>query len=435
MNLSIRTKMLVFNLGMVVLLLGLGAFQVRLSFEVANLTIREAGVADKVQNLMTLVGNEAGRPIADGHVQGLNRLVDFLVVDADFKGIVFLDVDGGVLLKRGEVSALLGALTTATAEPSRIGEALIGARVPIESEGEVLGAALFGYGLERVFWAKKRIALVAFIVLLVLAGTVVASLWFSGRIMRQLNDQTKLVARTAQELKASAAEILAVSKQTETNSTEEAAAVDETRQAMMALMEASNEIADASTSVATSAERSADASSVIADRNATLNQQAQKISDLAEAIRGIADKTDILALNASLEGSRAGEAGRAFVLVGQEMRRLAETVVGAVKSIKQISTEIGELAQGAVLASEEGQKLATETLELSRRITLISGQQRSGTEQVTKAMDELQQYTQHALAGAREVKSTADALVVTAEELGGLLAKAEGEVGHKALAS
>ena len=46
------------------------------------------------------------------------------------------------------------------------------------------------------------------------------------------------------------------------------------------------------------------------------------------------------------------------------------------------TTEIGELAQGAVLATEEGQKLSNETLELTKRITLITGQQRTGTEQL-----------------------------------------------------
>ena len=225
----------------------------------------------------------------------------------------------------------------------------------------------------------------------------------------------------AEQIRSSANDMLSVAKQTESNAANEASSVDETRRTMVSLLEAANEIAEAAQEVLRAAERSTEASGAIADRISTLNAQSLKIADISEAIQTIADKSDILALNASLEGAKAGEAGRGFVLVGAEMRRLAEMVMGAVRQIKQLTGEIRHVSEAAVLAAEEGRKLSAETTEVSRRITTITGQQRSGTLQVSQAMDEIQEFTQQALSGARQTRSTANNLAETAEQLTRLL--------------
>ena len=190
-----------------------------------------------------------------------------------------------------------------------------------------------------------------------------------------------------------------------------------TQRTMHALVESSNQIAEGAESVLGAAERTADASVTIAERISRLSEQATKIRDVSEAIQSIADKSDILALNASLEGTKAGEAGRGFALVGAEMRRLAETVMGAAKQIRQLASQMSDLSNSGVIAVEEGQRLSRETMETSKRITMITSQQRSGTEQVTQSMHEIQQFTKHAVAGAGQTKATAEYLVKIAEEL------------------
>ncbi|MBN1961065.1 MAG: hypothetical protein JW841_08960 [Deltaproteobacteria bacterium] len=247
------------------------------------------------------------------------------------------------------------------------------------------------------------------------------------RIIQQVSSLSEHVAGSVQELRAAATEILAIAGQTETNSESQAASVDETRRTMQALIEAAADIADGASNVVIAAERSSEASVVIAERIAKLNTQATAISDLSESIRGIADKSDILALNASLEGTKAGEAGRGFVLLGAEMRRLAETITDTVRRIKSLAGEIRELSQSAVLASEEGQKLASETTETAKRITLVTNQQRTSTEQVKQAMDEVQQFSQQAVSGARQARSTADDLVHTAGTLSTMLEQEQSE--------
>jgi hypothetical protein len=220
---------------------------------------------------------------------------------------------------------------------------------------------------------------------------------------------------------AAAAEILAVAQQTEANAADEAAFVDETRRAMDGLVESASSISNSAAAVLERAELSANASRTIASRISELNSQALKITDVSDVIRGIADKSDILALNASLEGSRAGEAGRGFALVGGEMRRLAETVMDAVRQIKQLANEIREVSQAAVLATEEGQKIAAETTQTSRQITLITGQQRTATEQITQSVDEIQQFTRQAVNGAKQSRAAAADLLRTTGQLNVLL--------------
>jgi hypothetical protein len=220
---------------------------------------------------------------------------------------------------------------------------------------------------------------------------------------------------------AAAAEILAVAQQTEANAADEAAFVDETRRAMDGLVESASQIATSASAVLERAELSTSASRTIASRISELNAQALKITDVSDVIRGIADKSDILALNASLEGSRAGEAGRGFALVGAEMRRLAETVMDAVRQIKQLANEIREVSQAAVLATEEGQKIAAETTQTSRQITLITSQQRTATEQVTQSVDEIQQFTRQAVNGAKQSRAAAADLLRTTGQLNLLL--------------
>jgi methyl-accepting chemotaxis protein len=257
-------------------------------------------------------------------------------------------------------------------------------------------------------WASIAIA-IAFLILLILL-----SAWTMRGVLRTLAEASGFVS-------AAAAEILAVAKQTEANAADEAAFVDETRRAMQGLLESASAIAQSSKQVFERAEQSADASRGIAGRISELNTQALKITDISDVIRAIADKSDILALNASLEGSRAGETGRGFALVGAEMRRLAETVMGAVRQIKQLANEIREVSQAAVLAAEDGQKLALDTTKTSKQITLITSQQSSATEQVTQSMNEIQQYSRQAIGGAQQARSAAADLVRTTTQLKSLI--------------
>ena len=80
----------------------------------------------------------------------------------------------------------------------------------------------------------------------------------------------------------------------------------------------------------------------IAEAVDRLNKRVQQIGKIVEFINGVADKSDLLALNAELEGTKAGEVGRGFSLVAAEMRRLAENVLESTKEIEGLIEEIRE---------------------------------------------------------------------------------------------
>jgi methyl-accepting chemotaxis protein len=256
---------------------------------------------------------------------------------------------------------------------------------------------------------------------------------FNGMAQR-IQEHRLAQVKMAKELQASSAELLAVAKQTETNAADEAAAVEETRRTMTALLGAAAQIAEGAGTVASSAEQSALASEGIGEQIVRLSLQSQKIRTITATIQGIADKSDVLALNAALEGAKAGDTGRGFVLLGGEMRRLAESVNSAANEVGELASRIEELSRGAVLSTEVGQKLAAATLEVAQRITLITSQQRGATEQVSRSMEEVHQYTQHSLSAAKQTRATASDLVRASAELEELVSLRPGAEAARAAA-
>ena len=214
-----------------------------------------------------------------------------------------------------------------------------------------------------------------------------------------------------------AEEILAVLRDQELAAAHQASSVEETQRTMETLLSSAKRIAESAQTVFKSAERTQANNRLISDRAAELKSHTERIGEILESIKEIADRSDLLALNASLEGLRAGEAGKGFTLVAAEMRRLAENIKGSVGNVKELLSDIRESALSSAMAIEEGTFLSERTTESALKITLITQQQQSGTEQVTQSMEELSHLINQGLAGTRQVTTAASELATLSDAM------------------
>ena len=156
---------------------------------------------------------------------------------------------------------------------------------------------------------------------------------------------------------------------------------------------------------------------MIAGRIGELSEHTVRIGEILVLIKEIANKSELLALNAALEGTKAGEAGRGFSLVANQMQRLAEQVMGSVKNIELLTADITKATSSSVLATEEATKLAAQTTASARSITQSVHQQQAGTQQASVAMDQIAQVSHDSAIAAGHVVEAANQLAGLASGL------------------
>jgi methyl-accepting chemotaxis protein len=194
-------------------------------------------------------------------------------------------------------------------------------------------------------------------------------------------------------------------------------AIDETRGTMEVMLASAQQIAESSSVVLGNAERTVTGNRDVAHRVEELNNRAERVAELLAAIMQVADRTDLLALNAALEGTKAGEAGRGFTLVAAEMRRLAESVMESVAGIRRLMNDMRAASHSAVAAGQEGIALSEETTRSARDIAQVTQQQRKATEQVGRSMDNMAATVAQAMTSTQQTAVTAQDLVSAALRL------------------
>jgi len=280
-----------------------------------------------------------------------------------------------------------------------------------------------------------------------------------GRLAASFSQAVNALDVLAQQIQASSIEVASaansvneIASELASGSSEQAASVVEITAAMEELARTAGQIADnaaAQAELAHAAEESGNAGqaaveeavagveevkkriSGIANRADSLGTRSKEIYRVLDLITEIAQETHILSLNAAIEAAAAGDHGRRFSVVAEEVRRLAQRSQESVESVRNLLDEFAGSIRATVVATEEGSKEATRVLEraraaasaiedlrgassdtarVAREISLATQQQNAASDEVVLTLKEVSQVVQRMADGLKQFSETADRL-------------------------
>jgi methyl-accepting chemotaxis protein len=289
----------------------------------------------------------------------------------------------------------------------------------------------------------------------ILVGTVLCLLFIVGAGTVLTRSLTAQVGSAVQHVQQSSAELQAVANQQASGAKESATSMTEITTTISELLATSRQIAESAQRVAAVAEQTAVAArsgegtvqrasdsigairrqvDLVVSHMLELGKKSQQIGSVLEIVSELAEQTNILAINATIEAAGAGETGKRFGVVADEIRKLADRVATSTKEIRGLIEDVRGAVNTTVMATETGSKavdsgnrlfgdvttsfkqvaeLVLTTTDAAREIQLSTKQQATAVEQVNIAIANAAQAT-------RETEASSGQTLQTASQLAGL---------------
>jgi methyl-accepting chemotaxis protein len=264
-----------------------------------------------------------------------------------------------------------------------------------------------------------------------------------------LRDQTRQLMEGANVLGSAASEIVASTTQLASSASESAAAVSETTTTVEEVRQTAQAASQKAKAVSDSAQKAAQISQsgrksteevvvgtnrirqqmeAIAASMVRLSEQSQTIGQIVATVEDLAAQSNLLAVNAAIEAAKAGEHGKGFGVVAQEVKSLAEQSRQATNQVRTVLSDIQKATAASVLATEQGSKAVeagakqteaagesiqalagsvTEAAQAATQIAASSQQQMVGVDQVAGAMENIKQASTQNVASAKQLETAA----------------------------
>jgi methyl-accepting chemotaxis protein len=227
-------------------------------------------------------------------------------------------------------------------------------------------------------------------------------------MIKRLAEIVQSITKGSEEISYGSAEISKSSQVVAQGATEQASSLEEISSSVEQMVSNINQNADNANQAEVMTKLASDKMKTVRDATSSTFKSIRDITEKIEIINEIADKTNLLAINAAVEAARAGEHGKGFAVVANEVRKLAERS-------QQSAIQIIELSKNTIREAENSGHLLDElapdvqkSFNLVREISSSSAEQRSGAEQINVALAQLNQVTQQNASSSEELASASN---------------------------
>jgi methyl-accepting chemotaxis protein len=275
-------------------------------------------------------------------------------------------------------------------------------------------------------------------------------------ISKSLSDQ---IGAAVGQVRSSSSELQAAANQQAMGAKEQASAMAEISTTISELLATSRQIAESAQRVAHNAEQTANSArsghgtvdlthdsitgirrqvDQIVSHMLELGRKSQEIGAVLDIVSELAEQTNILAINATIEAAGAGDAGKRFAVVAEEIRKLADRVGGSTKEVRTLIDDVRSAVNTTVMATETGSKavdagtrqfgdvasifkqianLLATTTDAAREIELSTKQQASAVEQVNTAIASVTQASLETETSAGQTLQTVSQMAILSKDL------------------